>query len=177
MRYRGLALGIVLLGLFGCSRDEIRVYQVAKATPPMLHLAAAPAELNWVVPGGWKTLPATGPRLATFEVRDCQVAITAFPGDAGGILANVNRWRGQIQLPAIVASALSHGVTQKTLGQFTYQLVQIQNPSQHQGMMVGVLDYHQQTWFIKLSGPLDELTATRAQFLRFLESVTPREGR
>jgi hypothetical protein len=36
------------------------------------------------------------------------VSITAFPGEAGGLSSNLNRWRGQLQLPPLSNEQLSN---------------------------------------------------------------------
>jgi hypothetical protein len=56
-----------------------------------------PTAPEWTVPEGWQETPPTQMLISRFEVNadDGQVEITvsAFPGDVGGTVANVNRWR------------------------------------------------------------------------------------
>ena len=45
-------------------------------------------------------------RLASYEVADkngsrLDFSVTSFPGDVGGLLANVNRWLGQIGMEEV----------------------------------------------------------------------------
>ncbi len=40
-----------------------------------------------------------------------EVAITAFPGDVGGVLANVNRWRGQAGLAPVDDAGLGQATS------------------------------------------------------------------
>jgi hypothetical protein len=71
--------------------------------------ADADPPLNWTLPADWKKGPdvdAPG-RVATFEVgpreKPLDVSVNVFPGEAGSVLANINRWRGQIGLLYIAA--------------------------------------------------------------------------
>ena len=67
--------------------------------------------LTWKAPANWQSKPATSMRKATYTIAgdgaEAELAITAFPGDVGGELANVNRWRGQLKLPELTADELA----------------------------------------------------------------------
>ena len=57
--------------------------------------------LKWTLPSGWAQSFPGGMRFATFKVPGTgkiDGSVVTLPGDAGGELANVNRWRGQIGL-------------------------------------------------------------------------------
>jgi len=65
----------------------------------------------WIVPDGWRESADRPPmRHATYHFDDddgeIEVAITRFPGDVGGMLANVNRWRGQVGLGPVTEADL-----------------------------------------------------------------------
>lgn len=77
-----------------------------------LHFSDDPAKpLKWTVPEDWKEEPGSEMRFATlrFQVQNTplEVSITSFPGQAGSVLANVNRWRKQIGLEEIEEQGLS----------------------------------------------------------------------
>src|SRR5687767_4515345 len=57
-----------------------------------------PGPFTWKLPAGWTEKPNTQPmRYATLAAADgTDVSISAFPGTAGGNLANINRWRAQV---------------------------------------------------------------------------------
>ena len=83
---------------------------------------AGGGDLVWTAPASWQSRPASAMRKATFIIpgasaaEQAELAVTAFPGDVGGNLANVNRWRGQIQLPPIDAAALPAALTHLDIG-------------------------------------------------------------
>ena len=61
--------------------------------------------ISWDMPAGW-TRGAEGPmRLATVTDGKAEIAISSFGGDVGGVLPNVNRWRGQVGLPPVESQA------------------------------------------------------------------------
>ncbi|MCC6545612.1 hypothetical protein IT570_00475 [Candidatus Sumerlaeota bacterium] len=116
-------LGVILIS--GCDREEITVTnipkgsekivaasasaQAAEASPPAASAAVPDVLRIWRLPEGWSEVPSTTPmRLATIRVEGLggepvEVAVTSFPGEVGGELANVNRWRSQLELPPVEA--------------------------------------------------------------------------
>ncbi|MBM4000309.1 MAG: hypothetical protein FJ297_12370 [Planctomycetes bacterium] len=92
---------------------------VQKASAPFREIARsfsldAAGEPTWTLPAGWEELPGDAIRFKTLRtVQDgarLDVSVTKLPLPAGDLndylLANVNRWRGQIGLPALVAEQL-----------------------------------------------------------------------
>src|SRR5690606_17030938 len=122
-------------GLLACGEAQIEEQQVPKgsetvpdapAMSPTGEQSGSPDEVGssgesgspevagaepWVAPAGWSRMPGERPmRVATYEAASesgpVEVAVTRFPGRVGGELANINRWRGQMGLPAIDESEL-----------------------------------------------------------------------
>ena len=66
--------------------------------------------LKWTLPKGWTDAAGSGMRYATLKPPvpgRVDVSVVVLPGPAGGELANVNRWRGQIGLAPIDHQALA----------------------------------------------------------------------
>jgi hypothetical protein len=66
---------------------------------------------HWKLPAGWKEEPGNAVRLATIVIPgekrlEITVNIVPRPNSQESLLANVNRWRGQLQLPEIGADRL-----------------------------------------------------------------------
>ena len=61
--------------------------------------------LTWSAPAHWKPKSGSAMRKGSYTITgeggEADLAISAFPGDVGGELANLNRWRGQVQLPPV----------------------------------------------------------------------------
>ena len=102
----GVLLSLLsIIGLTGCQEDEIRKYRVPKPAPENVN-AQGGAGFRYTVPEGWEKTASSGPirTEASFVIekdgQSAQVTVTAFPGEAGGLAANINRWRDQLGLLA-----------------------------------------------------------------------------
>ncbi|HVY61478.1 MAG TPA: hypothetical protein VHF22_07480, partial [Planctomycetota bacterium] len=71
--------------------------------------AAGQGALAFDTPAGWEAKPdSSGMRLGSFGVAghpDADCSIIVLPGGAGGVLANVDRWRKQMGLPPLEPGA------------------------------------------------------------------------
>ena len=178
---------MLLFVLNGCGDDaKITVYRIpketkAEATPQSIALTSeAGAAVHWTAPSDWEEQPATGFRKASFLVRgedgkQADVSVTSFPETAGGLLANVNRWRDQLKLPPI--TDVQQAGAPLTIGgheMFFVDLVSEQPTAPNDSksrILGGILRLNGETWFFKMSGP-DELVASqRDAFKQFLGSV------
>ncbi len=65
------------------------------------------SQFTWNTPGGWSELPSSSMRVANFrpagdERAECYLTMLA--GEAGGLTANINRWRSQLSLGGVSAA-------------------------------------------------------------------------
>ena len=171
-----LCLFFILFFLIGCKKESVQVYTVPKE--PALALPAASSTesgeklpVTWTVPENWKTLPATGMRLAGFEIltegKKATVSVVALEGEAGGLLANVNRWRGQIGLSPISESELSSAM-KITLNGKRFVWVDL---SGSQRILSAILSDGTKTWFFKMMGDTTVIESQIDAFKTFLASV------
>jgi hypothetical protein len=131
--------------------------------------------LKWTLPGGWGQSFPGGMRFATFKVPGAgkiDGSVVTLPGDAGGELANVNRWRGQIGLgPTDAAGLAAARTTVKTrvgpanLYDFTSE------GAKRSRLLAATLLVDGSSWFIKLTGDAEPVSAARPAFLKLLESL------
>lgn len=88
---------------------------------------------SWTLPEGWQERPGDQIRFATLvipsEGKPLELSVTALPSAGGDdenyVLANVNRWRGQLRLPAIAKEQLPDESTQLELDGATATLVNL----------------------------------------------------
>lgn len=161
-----IAAGLVasLAWLAGCGDDaDVRSYDVPREQNANAHPRDTPqasAPIDWLVPEGWRELAGTRPmRIATFEADGpdgtLQIAVSVLPGNAGGILANVNRWRGQLGLGAIARTDLDKHVESLAIEGSEACLVDLAqaDPStegnQPRRIIVAVVPLDETTWFVK----------------------------
>ncbi|HEX7898767.1 MAG TPA: hypothetical protein VF950_13470, partial [Planctomycetota bacterium] len=64
-------------------------------------------DVRWTLPAGWKEEKGPGDRVATLAFGDLELSVTKLAGTAGGPLANINRWRNQLGLPALAEGELA----------------------------------------------------------------------
>jgi hypothetical protein len=115
-------------------------------------------------------------RRGSFSIQSAQgaeadVSIFVFPGAAGGLLENVNRWRGQIGLPPFEESHLAAETTQiKSESGLTLVTVDMTGPSGER-ILGAVLEHGSESWFFKIKGPDALVLSEKPAFLAFIKSV------
>jgi hypothetical protein len=130
---------------------------------------------TWTVPADWtKQEGERAMRIATFtagaDATTMEVALSSFPGDAGGLFANVNRWRGQVGLPAVTKDNLMEGLaTFENPGMkiFTMRLKGAANQ-----MLGGIIydEANDRTWFIKATAGATAVEQHEKSFVAFAQS-------
>jgi hypothetical protein len=154
--------------------------------PPIESLAGQPpaagaseTKPSWEVPGGWKAEPPSEMLLAKFSATDnaarAEITVSSFPGDVGGLLANVNRWRQQVKLAPIDETGLAQAVSQLEVPVGKGSLVDLNGTDAKTGQkarLVGVAVPHGgQTWFFKMLGDEPVVAREKDAFLKFVQSV------
>jgi hypothetical protein len=145
------------------------------AVPPPAAAAAGDGSLTWQVPAGWTQAAASGSmRYATFNLAGAggtkaEMVVTHFPGDVGGDLENVNRWRQQVALPPVDQAGLAPLVSKLTAGPATLSMIDATGPQLR--VVAGWTRHGADTWFFKLTGADALIGAEKAKFTAFLESL------
>jgi hypothetical protein len=149
---------------------------VAKAQAP----EASRAPLHYTVPPGWKQLPGSGSmRLAAFQVGEgsqtAEVTIVPLAGQAGGLLENVKRWRGQIGLSAGSDEQIEKEIKSLQVGDEPGRYVDLIGPDspgrQPERILAVAVMHGEQTWFFKMKGPADLVGKQKSDFESFVQSV------
>lgn len=186
----------------GCGRNDTQSYRVPKEAPTMSQAdlptghpnlsadgpAAAPAakpRLSWTKPEGWNELPPGQMRAASFNVKgddgkQADVSVIPLPGAAGGDLANVNRWRGQVGLAPLSAEELAKTAEAVEIaGQAAqlYAMVGAVSGSSDPTRILGVIQQRDGVaWFFKMTGNDPLVAKEKAAFVAFLKSVKYEAG-
>ena len=198
MRHRLLPLAaIALLGLTSCRDSKITTYRVPKEKTPAMPAAAAAAAnasgatmantavttangpgLTWSAPAHWTAKAASAMRKGSYAItadsgETADLSITAFPGDVGGDLANVNRWRGQIQLPPLAATELASATAHLDVNGLHLTTVDFTGgpTAKPQRVLGAIIPVGNATWFFKLSGPAALVGREQAAFATFLQTI------
>jgi hypothetical protein len=179
--------------LSGCEKREVSSYNVKKSqapappvsqerpsTPdqqgPKAGTAAASPGGQWPLPNGWRQLPGAKPmRLATFQAGEgadaLEVVLSEFPGDAGGLLPNINRWRAQLSLPAATLEQVQADSNRIDVPPVAGYVVHLWGESAH---MLGAVLHDSdadRTRFLKATGAPALLESHKAAFEQFARSL------
>ncbi|MBL0059479.1 MAG: hypothetical protein IPP35_10310 [Elusimicrobia bacterium] len=144
--------------------------------------SAPSGEVTWTTPRGWVEKPGSGFRYASFVVPGPEgltgdLSVTVLEGGGGDLLANVNRWRGQIgladlsadQLPTQTQSIHPAGRAM-TLVDFLSEGNLIDGKYKKR-LLSAVFSSDGKTWFFKLVGEDRLVESAKGDFLKFLESL------
>ncbi len=182
---RNSASACLLLALAACSDKDITTYRVPKdrgATAASAATAGAQPALHWETPAGWQTQAASGLRAASFLApgqggASADVSVVMFAGAGGGVLANINRWRGQLQLAPVSAEKLPAEVNALDAPGGHFFVADIRGePEQGKAatrILGAWLEQPERVWFFKMMGPEDVVESQKGAFLGFLRSVGP----
>lgn len=144
-----------------------------RVLPGMEEAANAAGDVSYTVPEGWEELPPSGIRKANLKVKDAngsaELTVLVFPGDVGGDLANINRWRGQIGLDAATPEDLSTLTEAYTISRHPGLYVRLEGGAQ--SILGGLLPFHGDTWFFKFQGNSGTVLANEPAMKSFLDSV------
>ena len=193
MRLRLLASSLLLLG---CEpAPEVRSYAVPKsgaATPAAPSAQAAPvagkpstqatpervaasAQSGLPVfptpPTGWSPKEPGAMRKGSWSIGPADaaadLAVTVFPGDVGGRVANFNRWRQQLGLPPLTSEAFD-AIQLFQVGKLQGELVHFKSADGATETRAVLVAHQGSTWFFKLTGPSATVQGAIAQFDSFV---------
>lgn len=177
---------VVLVGLSGCKRETVVSYRIPKEEHEAIKpKVAPPAQMPgladqtrgferpaWSVPSEWEEKEAGPMRKGSFVYKDgereLEITVLAFPGDVGGMLANINRWAGQVE---------GHPYTQEQVD--ALESVEVDGNmgsivvlnGRENGVLGVIVEMAEHTWFFKMMGPNELIQTQNEIFFEFLKSV------
>ncbi|MEM1212165.1 MAG: hypothetical protein AAGI68_07685 [Planctomycetota bacterium] len=193
--HRVLVVTAALAWLAGCGDSDIQVYEVPKdgsptAGPaaeieapapvtgpqaPVSTAAPAPAPsrptLSYTLPEAWtEGTPGRMVLRAIDTPQGAKLGITRFPGDVGGLLANVNRWWvNQLGQSRLTAEDLPQYVKPSPTALPHAQRVTL-DPGPN-AIVVEVIAKDGYTWFFKLMGSSEAVANAMPGYDAFMQSV------
>jgi hypothetical protein len=155
--------------------DSLRLGEAA--SPP----AKSGDALGWSIPPGWTMGPPKPMRVATLLAGakgEAECSVTTLPGAAGGVAANLNRWRAQMSEGPLGDEGIAALPKVKVLGadtplvEATGDYTDMQGAKHEKYALLGVAcPQGGRTVFVKLIGPADTVRAEREHFVAFLGSL------
>jgi hypothetical protein len=131
----------------------------------------------WEMPVGWHEVPPGQMLLAKFSLAAndgaADITVSSFPGEVGGLLANINRWRGQVGLPAVGDPDLEKSYASLDVLGGKAMLVDVNGAKNGKDTrLIGVIwPRNGQTWFYKMMGDSAVAGREKDKFLKFIQSV------
>lgn len=186
-----LAIVPVILSLFiACSKEpSVQKYKVTKTAVPQANASVSAGTGNgiatdtglpftWVTPEGWIEGKASSMRLASYNVplsngETGDFSLVQLGGGAGGTMANINRWRGQIGLgPAepeeLAQVAHLHNTAQ---GQQYLHITLVNPDNPDSAIAAGIFEQPGFVLFAKLTASAAGLEEARPSFEAFCNSI------
>jgi hypothetical protein len=174
----------VCIDFTGVAQEASRVGKAAKPAPPPARATqqAEAAPLKFTKPDAWTVLPDQGGpfrALASFEAvegnKQARITITSLAGEAGGLNANIVRWREQLGLTKAAPGETERDVKDIVVDGLPGQFVDLTalSPSgpQQQRMLVAVVPQGSRTWFFKMLGAAELVGKQKSIFETFMQSV------
>ncbi len=183
---RAAFLVAIAVTLGACDRDDAIVERRApKGVEVILtddqrpshdheHTHAVANGVAWETPSGWRETPNDNPtRIAVFRIEDApdaEVVVTRFPGDVGGVLANVNRWRSQIGLAPVDSDSMDSHIERIAVPGFDAYLFVANNEGR--GVVAAGLEQSTpaRTWFVKATASEGSIGSIRESLIEFVRS-------
>jgi hypothetical protein len=136
------------------------------------------SKLGLKAPEGWVEVPAGQFLVAKYLLKgagaaEAAVNVSTSAGDGGGVVGNVNRWRGQLGLAALPADKLD--LKKIEVGGVEAALVDLRAPGnspEANTQVVGIVASRgEQTWFYKLMGDSAVVERERDAFVQFVKGA------
>jgi len=144
--------------------------------------SAEAGKIAYIIPDGW-TPEEPGPfRVASFSIEreglpPADVAVTWYPGEAGGLYANVNRWRRQLELPPWTAEKIDAITRTREFNGRVFKIFDLRSENNEQRgspperILAAIATDDEGTWFVKLHGDPFVVETQRRRFLGFLSDA------
>jgi hypothetical protein len=135
---------------------------------------------QWNVPPGWQERPPSSMRLGTFLVTGeggakADVSVIKLAGDAGGVMANVNRWRFQLGLEPVDEDGLEKLISERQVNGAKVILVELAGKEEESGraarMLAAIVPRSGTTWFYKMVGDDQFVASQKDAFMKFVETA------
>jgi hypothetical protein len=135
---------------------------------------------NWQPPASWQEVSGGQFLVAKFTITgaggtSAAVNVSSSPGQGGGLIGNINRWRGQLGLGQLSDDDVNKLVTAIEVQGGKASLVDLSGTDARTGQptrLVGVIvPQSGQTWFYKLMGDAKVVESQKEVFTKFVQTV------
>ncbi len=131
-------------------------------------------KITWDVPANWVEQGPSQMRLATLRLKsapdafDC--SIISLPGGAGGLVANLKRWMGQVDIN-VSDEELQRFINASANNIFDFTQLQKGQDLSTKSMIAAMIELDGTTVFVKLTAGISSVNDNKAAFLALVNSV------
>jgi hypothetical protein len=153
--------------------------QPASGPPAGSTLPATPAApgsresvdgVSYELPPGWSQNRDNPVRLVTITDGQVEIAVNAFPGNVGGTLLNVNRWRGQVGLPPVASEEeAKKDIREVDVNGTKVEVVDLSGATSR--TLVATVPGKGKLYFFKMTAPTDVAAKHKDAFERFVQTI------
>jgi len=169
---------LILLLLISCNNkptNHIKSYKIPKSVSKQIQPKENYLPFTWETPDNWNASTKSSMRVASYLLPsskgNADLSVIYLNGDGGGTLANVNRWRSQLDLPNLAKKEIEL-VAQSFNGNIgpykIYEIININN--KESGFLCSIIPADDFTVFIKLNAHINSIDELRKQFIDFSSS-------
>ena len=163
------------------SRNHIRIYYLPKNhthndSQQTKIIESQSSGFSWEKPDTWIPSQGSSMRIASFDVPFStgmgDLSVMELGGDGGGLVANVNRWRGQIGLEPLEKNEIMAQAQRGENELGPYQIFQLTNDSSSDGaILAAIISMNNSTLYIKLTASNDGIEELEIDFKNFCSSI------
>ena len=186
-------LALISLFVGGCNQEKPDSYEIPKEKrevkapaivenenspvkmpilPGMREAAEKSGSVSYKVPDSWEEFASIGIRKANFKVIEntgsAEITVLTFPGDVGGQLANINRWRGEIGLYVSAPEGIANDTENLEID--GHQGLYVRLEGETRSTLGVILPLNDNTWFFKMTGDTNVVFANEPKMKQFLDS-------
>ena len=181
MQIKSILLIWIIVILQSCGQNtNIRTYRIAKTnmsdTAPLVKAPEIKSTgFSWKKPESWIPSSGSSMRLASFDVPFSggigDLSVIQLSGTGGGIEANVNRWRRQLNLEPQSLSEIEKEMIENKGGLGVYNIIRIISEERDSAFLCAILPAGNQTLFVKLSAKPHGIREIETDFILFCSSL------
>ncbi|MEE2859014.1 MAG: hypothetical protein VX820_04785 [Candidatus Neomarinimicrobiota bacterium] len=167
--------------MISCSSDKnIRTYklekkQISKSVIKDHHEINTFNDLGYVTPDAWIPSSGSSMRLLSFSIPYSKglgdLSVIKLNSKGGGLQSNVNRWRRQLDLPALSIDEIKKEISIMTGKHFNYEMIELINDEDGRSFLCAIFFLDENTYFVKASLNMEGISEIKSDFIKFCSSL------
>ena len=132
-------------------------------------------DLNYVKPETWIPSSGSSMRLLSFSIPYSMglgdLSLIKLNSTGGGLELNVNRWRRQLDLPALNINEIMKEVNVIKTINGDYEILEIVNENDGRAFLCAIFSLDKSTYFVKVTLDVEGIVEIKSDFIKFCSSL------